>query len=100
MTSPTMAEYYVYIMTNRSGTLYVGVTNDIARRVAEHRAATTPGFTARYRVDRLAYCESTDEINVAIGREKQIKGWARAKKLELIRSSNPTWRDLAEDFMA
>ena len=94
-----MAEYYVYIMTNRSGTLYVGVTNNIARRVAEHRAATTPGFTARYRLDRLAYYESTDEIEVAIALEKQIKGWGRRKKLELIRSLNPTWRDLAEDFM-
>jgi putative endonuclease len=73
MTTPTMAEYYVYIMTNRSGTLYVGVTNNIARRVSEHRAAAPTGFTARYRLDRLAYYESTHEVEVAIGREKQIR---------------------------
>ena len=89
---------YVYIMTNRSGTLYTGVTNDIARRVYEHKNHLVPGFTSRYNIDRLVYFENTSEITSAIAREKQIKGWLRAKKIALIESINPEWRDLSEDW--
>lgn len=89
---------YVYIMTNRSGTLYTGVTNNIERRVCEHKNHLVPGFTNKYNIDRLVYFESTPEINGAIAREKQIKGWLRARKIALIDSINPEWRDLSEDW--
>ena len=88
--------YYVYIMTNNSGTLYVGVTNDIHRRVAEHRAGTTHGFTSRYKLTRLVYVESTPYIHEALSREKQLKGWLRRRKIELISSQNPKWEDLSK----
>jgi len=88
----------VYIMTNRSGTLYTGVTNDIRRRVYEHKRRLVPGFTSRYNIDRLVYFESTTEIRSAIMWEKQIKGWLRAKEIALIEASNPDWRDLSEDW--
>jgi putative endonuclease len=87
--------YCVYIMGNRSGTLYTGVTNDLARRVHEHKQRLTPGFTSRYRMDRLVYFEETGDVEAAISREKQIKGWIRAKKLALVRASNPQWTDLS-----
>jgi putative endonuclease len=86
---------YVYIMSNRSGTLYVGVTNDILRRVREHRASAPGRFTTRYRLDRLVYVEHTESIRGALVREKQIKGWTRRKKLALIATLNPGWTDLA-----
>ncbi len=88
-------EYYVYIITDPSKTLYVGVTNDLERRFFEHKTHMVKGFTARYLIDRLVYYESTDDIGAAIGREKQIKGWRRDRKEALIRSTNPEWRDLA-----
>ena len=94
-----MAEYYVYIMTNRSRTLYTGVTNDLERRVHEHRMKLVPGFTARYSITRLVYYESTGDVETAIAREKQIKGWLRRKKLALIDSENPEWRDLSLAWM-
>ena len=89
---------FVYIMTNRSGTLYVGVTNDIARRVREHRARRPGSFTTRYRLDRLVYVEETESVRAAIAREKQIKGWVRRRKLALVAAANPTWADLAASW--
>ena len=90
--------YYVYIMTNRSKTFYTGVTNDLIRRVAEHKQKALPGFTQRYNIDRLAFFEETGDARDAIAREKQIKGWSRAKKIALIESINPEWKDLSEDW--
>jgi putative endonuclease len=84
-----MPTYWVYIMTNRSRTLYTGVTGDLARRVYEHRNHLVPGFTSRYKIDRLVHAESISEVRDAIAREKQIKGWVRSKKLALVARSNP-----------
>ncbi len=94
-----MRDYYVYIMTNKSGTLYVGVTNDLERRATEHKRGVLEGFTKRYAMDRLLYYESAPDAKAAIQREKQIKGWMRRKKLALIREMNPRWRDLADDWI-
>jgi putative endonuclease len=93
-----MRKYWVYIMTNRSRTLYTGVTGDLARRVHEHRNRLVPGFATRYNIDQLVHIESFSEVRDAIAREKQIKGWVRARKLALVTTSNPDWRDLAEDW--
>lgn len=93
-----MKEYYVYIMTNLSGTLYVGVTNDLQRRVYQHKHGLVPGFTVRYRIGRLVYWEATGEVQAAIGPEKQIKGWLRRKKVALVESMNPRWADLSEQW--
>lgn len=87
--------YYVYIMTNRSKTLYVGVTNNFERRVHQHKAKQIPGFTAKYNITQLVYYEETTDVLAAIAREKTIKGWLRRKKLELIESLNPEWQDLS-----
>ena len=92
-----MKTYWVYIMTNRVGTLYVGVTNDLQRRIYEHSNQLVPGFTRRYAIDRLVYAEETGDAAAAIGREKQIKAWRRSKKVALIESVNPKWRDLSLD---
>ena len=92
--------FYVYMLANRSRTLYVGVTNDLARRMAEHRAGKVPGFTRRYMVRQLVYVESTINARDAIAREKQIKGWARSKKIALIDSQNPEWLDLATSWFS
>ncbi len=91
-------EYYVYIMTNNSGTLYTGVTNDLERRVAEHRAGIEQGFASKYKTKRLMHYEATTRVEDAIAREKQIKSWRRSKKIELIRALNPRWKDLAEEW--
>ena len=92
---------YVYILASkRNGTLYIGVTSDLARRIVEHRSNTVPGFTQRYGVHRLVLVETYDEIAQAIAREKQLKHWNRAWKLRLIEQANPTWRDLFEDINA
>jgi len=93
-----MTEYYVYIMTNGKRTLYTGVTNNLYRRVYEHKEKLIPGFTKRYNIDYLVYVENTSDVVAAITREKQIKGWTRAKKISLIESSNPEWRDLSLDW--
>ena len=90
-----MAEYYVYIMTNRSGTLYTGVTNDLKRRVYEHKHKLIPGFTSKYAIDRLVYFDTTPDVRAAIAREKQIKKWRREKKVALIESKNRNWKDLS-----
>jgi putative endonuclease len=91
----TMKTYYVYIMSSRTRTLYTGMTNDLRRRVSEHRHKTFPGFTSRYTVTRLVYFESTTDVWTAIRRERQIKQWSRSKKVALIRAANPRWQDLA-----
>lgn len=93
-----MKEYYVYIMTSRSGTLYTGVTSDLRRRVYEHKHKLLPGFTSKYNVRRLVYFESTSDVHAALSREKQIKAWRRAKKIALVESRNPQWQDLSEDW--
>src|ERR1041385_5104468 len=85
--------YFVYILTNRSRTLYVGVTNDLGRRLEEHRNAPVTTFTGRYRLDVLVYFEEHRYILNAIAREKQLKGWRRERKVELIQSVNPGWKD-------
>jgi len=87
--------YFVYILASRSRTLYVGVTRDLRRRVYQHRQQLLPAFTARYAVNRLVYFEHTSDIRAALAREKEIKGWKRARKLELIESLNPAWEELA-----
>jgi len=89
-----MRQYYVYIMTNYSRTLYTGVTNDLRRRVYEHKQKLVPGFTAKYNITKLVYFEATNDVQAAIAREKQIKGWLRAKKIALIEAANPRWDDL------
>ncbi|MGC2111825.1 MAG: GIY-YIG nuclease family protein [Candidatus Korobacteraceae bacterium] len=90
--------YAVYIMASRSHTFYVGVTNDIERRVREHKSHTLEGFTSRYNIDRLVWYEIRGDIRVAIAREKQIKRWRREKKIRLIELLNPTWQDLLEEW--
>jgi putative endonuclease len=82
-------------MTNKSRTLYTGVTNDLERRVYEHKQKLIAGFTAKYNIDRLVYYEASEDINSAISREKQIKGWLRVKKIALIESMNQKWTDLS-----
>lgn len=82
-------------MTNKSRTLYTGVTNDLERRVYEHKQKLVPGFTAKYNITRLVYFEVTQDVQAAITREKQIKGWLRSKKIALIESVNPEWKDLS-----
>jgi putative endonuclease len=90
--------YFVYIITNRSKTLYTGVTNNLIRRVREHKMGVGSGFTARYKLDRLVYFERFEDIRNAIEREKTIKGWLRNKKIALIVSVNPAWRDLSREW--
>ena len=93
-----MKQFYVYIMASRSGVLYVGMTNDLERRVAEHKDKLTPGFTATYNVNLLVFFETFPTALQAIEAEKKIKGWRREKKVKLVESNNPTWRDLSEDW--
>jgi putative endonuclease len=93
-----MKHYYVYIMASRSKVLYVGVTNDLGRRVYEHKHHLIKGFTDKYEVTKLVYYEETSDVKAAISREKQIKGWLRKKKTSLVKSMNPTWRDLAKEW--
>ena len=92
-----MREFYVYMLASRSRVLYVGVTNDLMRRMHQHKHSLLPGFTRQYRVTSLVYFEQTGDIRSAIAREKQLKGWLRKKKLELISAANPGWDDLAPD---
>ena len=93
-------EYYVYIMTNKSRTLYTGVTGDLVRRVYEHKNKLVPGFTKKYNIQYLVYYENTSNVYSAIEREKQIKGWLRARKIALIDSMNPEWKDLSEEWLS
>ena len=91
-------QYYIYIMTNRSKTLYVGVTSNITKRTFEHKHKLADGFTKKYNISKLVYYEITSDIRSALKREKQIKAWLRSKKIELIKSLNPGWNDLSENW--
>ena len=91
-------KFWVYILTSRTGTLYVGVTGYFDRRIMQHEMDTIEGFTKKYQVHRLVYYESFDHAANAISREKQLKGWRRAKKIALIEKLNPRWQDLAEKW--
>ena len=93
-----MNSYFVYIMASRSRTLYTGVTRNLDRRVSEHKLKLVPGFTAWYNIDRLVFYENYGDVRSAIHREKQIKGWTRAKKIALIQAMNPAWCDLTEGW--
>jgi putative endonuclease len=92
-----MKHYYVYIMANEARLLYTGVTNDLKRRVFQHKQKLIPGYTAQRSLTQLVYFETTGDIKSAITREKQIKGWLRAKKVALIESVNPEWQDLTAE---
>jgi putative endonuclease len=92
--------YYVYILASkRSGTLYIGVTSNLVKRVYEHKNDLTDGFTKKYKVHNLVYYETTDDVESAIRREKQLKRWKRDWKIELIEKQNPEWRDLYSDLL-
>lgn len=91
-------KFYVYIMGSLGGTLYIGMTSNLHRRVFEHKLHRIEGFTDKYEVERLLYWESFDEVASAINREKQLKGWRRSKKIVLIESLNPHWVDLAREW--
>ena len=94
-------QYYVYILASRiGGTLYIGVTNDLLRRVGEHREGVVAGFTKKYGVKRLVYFETFDDVDAAIAREKLLKGWNRAWKIRLIEKDNPNWDDLFPPLVA
>ena len=93
-----MRQYYVYIMTNKSKTLYTGVTNNLERRAYEHKQKIVPGFTSKYKIDKLVYYEVTPDVKAALVREKQIKGWLRKRKIALIESVNPAWTDLSQEW--
>ncbi len=95
---PCSRHYYVYIMANRAHQPYVGITNDLERRVFEHRNQLTGGFTSKYRHTMLVYYEETSDVHSALAREKQLKGWRRSKKAALIESVNPQWVDLARNW--
>lgn len=97
--SNTMRQYYVYILTNfKNTTLYIGVTNDLVRRVYEHKQKKIKGFSARYNLKKLVYYEETSSVYEAIRREKQLKNWHRQWKINLINESNPEWKDLSEGW--
>lgn len=90
--------YSVYIMTNKSRTFYTGMTNNLERRVFEHKQKLIEGFTKRYNITQLVYYETFGDVRDAIAREKQIKDWRREKKIALVQSLNPAWHDLSEDW--
>lgn len=95
----TLRTYYVYVLASHTKRLYIGVTNDLERRLDEHRRTTCDGsFTDRYNIRRLVYVEDYDDVDDAITREKQVKKWRREKKVALIESQNPEWRDLSEGW--
>lgn len=93
-----MKQYYVYILCSFSKTLYIGVTNDLQRRVNEHKQKLVPGFTSKYNVNRLVYFETFREVHDALSREKQLKKWSRKKKDWLIENANPQWNDLSQNW--
>jgi putative endonuclease len=96
--SVSSKRYFVYIMASKSRRLYIGVTNNLERRVFEHKSKAVEGFTAQYNIDRLVYFADTGDVVAAIEREKQLKGWLRARKIVLIESENPFWKDLSQDW--
>ncbi len=89
---------WVYIMASKSGTLYIGMTNDIYVRVAQHKSGEFEGFASKYECNRLVHYEKFQDVRLAISREKQLKGWRRSKKIALIERQNPRWQDLAEHW--
>jgi putative endonuclease len=91
-------KFWVYILTSRSGTLYIGITGYIDRRISQHKMDSIESFTKKYKVHRLVYYETFDYVLNAIRREKQLKGWRREKKIALIEKSNPRWQDLSENW--
>ena len=94
-----MGQYYVYVLTNwNDRVMYIGVTNDLQRRLYEHRKELVDGFTKDYHVHKLVYFETTSDVKAVIEREKQLKGWRREKKNGLVERLNPTWSDLSEDW--
>jgi putative endonuclease len=93
-----MRRYFVYILSSESGTLYAGVTSDIWFRILTHKLMKQPGFTQKYKITRLIYFEETQYVLNALEREKEIKGWSRKKKLDLVRRKNPKFEDLAADW--
>ncbi len=93
-----LADHYVYILTNSSRTLYVGVTNNLFKRVYEHKNKFVQGFTSKYNIGWLVYYEQTGNLASAVAREKQLKGWRRSKKVELIEAFNPALKDLSMDW--
>ena len=93
-----MKTFYVYLMAGKFRTLYTGVTNNLERRVLEHKGKLVPGFTSKYNINHLVYYETFGDIRDAIKREKKIKGWLRAKKVALIVAGNPTWKDLSQGW--
>jgi putative endonuclease len=93
--------YYVYVLTNvHNTTLYIGVKNDLDRRLHEHKQKLLPSFSARYNLNKLVYFEETSDVRSAIEREKQLKGWCRSRKAELVETMNPAWQDLSADWYA
>jgi putative endonuclease len=95
-----MSGYFVYVLASRyRGTIYVGVTNDLGRRLSEHKSGAVPGFTRRYKVQRLVYCEPYESILEARARERVLKRWRREWKLQLIEAKNPRWLDLTADLV-
>jgi putative endonuclease len=87
-------QFWVYILSNRSHILYIGMTNNLRKRIHDHRKQTPGTFTARYKITRLVYCEQFQYVNNAIAREKELKKWTRAQKIALIEAANPTWDEL------
>ncbi len=94
----TNKQYYVYIMTNKSGTLYTGLTENLKKRIDQHKNKLVEGFTKKYNINKLLCFETFPDVYSAIDREKTIKGWVRRKKLDLIRTTNPDWTDLSQDW--
>ena len=94
-----MKTYYVYILSSETKTLYTGITNNLIRRIGEHKQGLIDGFTKKYKVKNLVYFEETSDVEEAIKREKQIKNWRREKKEMLIKMINPKWKDLYKDFV-
>jgi len=90
--------FWVYIIVSRTGTLYIGVTGYLTRRIHQHKIESIEGFTQKYKVHRLVYYETYDHVLTAISREKQLKGWRRQKKVALVEKANPRWQDLAEQW--
>src|SRR5215203_5369921 len=95
---PTQRRYFVYILSSVTNRLYIGITNDLERRVVQRKRRELEGFTSRYGIDQLVYYEETDDVYAAISREKQLKGWMRIRKIQLVQDMNPDWHDLAADW--
>ncbi len=96
--SEMMKQYYVYILASKSRTLYTGVTDDLVQRVFQHKNKLIQGFTKKYNVTNLVYYEATSDVQAAVQRERQIKGWLRRKKIALIKTTNREWKDLSEGW--